>query len=90
MKLEGRIRALESRMLAHPVILLLEDGSTQELCGPKGFLMNLFCDVCRGAALTSGQAEQLDLIRRSVAAQEPGGGHMVELIQCALHAQAEE
>jgi hypothetical protein len=29
----------------------------------------------------------LDLIRRSVHSEEPGGGHMIELLKCLLHAR---
>lgn len=90
MKLEKRLRALERRMLSDPVVLFFEDGTTRELSGPKGFLLHLFCDTCRGAGLTPGQAEQLDLIRRSVTAREPGGGHMIEVVRCALNAPTEE
>ena len=90
MSIEKRLRALENKLISDPVTLYLADGTTWELRGPKDLLLHLFLNASSGAAPTPGQAEQLDLIRRSVAAQEPGGGHMVELIQCALHAQAEE
>jgi hypothetical protein len=34
--------------------------------------------------------EQLDLIRKSVGAQEPGGAHMTDLLRCFLNGPAEE
>jgi hypothetical protein len=51
--------------------------------------VNLLQGVGGGANLSSDQAAQLDLIGKSVAAREPGGGHMVELLR-ALHPPAEE
>jgi hypothetical protein len=35
MKFDKRIRALEARMLADPVILYLADGTTREVRGPR-------------------------------------------------------
>jgi hypothetical protein len=89
-RLEKRIRALEARLITDPVVLYFADGTTREICGRGNFLLRLFESACGGADLTTDQAEQLDLIRRSVAAREPGGGHMIELVRCAPHAQAEE
>jgi hypothetical protein len=89
MKLERRIRELEAKMISDPVVLSMPDGSRRELHGAGGFLVRLLRDVCRGADLSPGQAPQLDLIRQSVGSKEPGGGHLVELLQCLLHAQAD-
>jgi hypothetical protein len=55
MRIEKRVRALETRWIASPVTLHFADGSTREL-------------------------------RRAVDADEPGGGHMVELVQVMLAA----
>jgi hypothetical protein len=85
MRLEKRIRALEARFLADPVILYFADGSKREIHGPRNFLLDLFVGACGGADITPAQAEQLDLVRRSVDAKEPGGGRMTELIRCFLH-----
>jgi hypothetical protein len=69
-------------MLADPVILYFPDGSTREICGRSDFLLTLLVDGCR-ASLRPGQAETLKLIRESMSAQEPGGGHLTELLrQC--------
>jgi hypothetical protein len=83
-KIERRLRALESKMLADPVILHFADGSTRQISGGGGFLLRLFYDACAGADLTPVRAEQLDLIRQSVAAQEPGGARMTEIFLCFL------
>ena len=90
MKFEKRIRALEARLLADQCILFFADGSTREICGGVNILLDLFAGACGGADLSPGQVEQLELIRQSVSAQEPGGGHMTELVRCVLHAHAEE
>jgi len=90
MRLEKRIRVLEARFISDPVILVFADGSTREICGRADFLLSLCCDACFGGDLSPRQAEAVDLIRRSVSAQEPNGGHMTQLIWCFLHGPAEE
>jgi hypothetical protein len=89
-RLEQRIRALEARLITDPVILYFDDGSTRELRGHGDFLLRLFQGACGGGDLSPWQAEQLDLVRRSVAAREPGGGRMVELLKCLLGGPVEE
>lgn len=89
MKFEKRLRALEAKMLTEPVTLHFADGTTTELHGEHDLLLHLFCASCSGADLDSRDARQLDLIRRCVAAEEPGGGRMVELIQGVLHGSAQ-
>jgi hypothetical protein len=59
----------------------IPDGSTHELRGPRNFLLGLYSAAYRGANRTAAQAEQLELIRKAVHADEPGGGHMIQLIQ---------
>ena len=65
------------------------DGSTRELRGRGDFVMGLFAGACGGAELSSRQAEQLELIRQSVSAQEPCGAHMTDLLRCFLNGPAE-
>jgi hypothetical protein len=67
----------------------LADGSMRAICGQGDFLLRLFKGVFGRADLSPSHASQLDLIRQSVHAQEPGGGRLVELLQCFLHAQAD-
>ena len=90
MRLEKRIRALEARLITDAVVLYFAGGSTRELRGRGDFLLRLFHGACGGVDLSPGQAEQLDLIRQSVGAQEPGGARMTEVLRCLLHASAEE
>jgi hypothetical protein len=90
MKYEKRIRALESRMLADPVILYFADGSTREICGRADYLLSLFCDACYGGDLSPRQAAELDLIRDSVAAGGASCAQMTQIIKCFLLGPVEE
>ena len=90
MRVEKRIRALEARIITEPVVLYFADGSTRELRGQGDFLLRLFHGACGRANLSPGQAEQLELVRRSVGAYEPGNAHMTDLLRCFLNGPAEE
>jgi hypothetical protein len=90
MKLEKRIRALEARLTTGAVVLHFADGSTRQICGRGDFLLGLFPGAFGGRDFSPAQAAQLELIRRSVDAEEPGGGHMIELLRALLHEPAEE
>ena|ERR1035438_5028747 len=90
MKLEKRIRALESKMLADPVILYFPDGSTREICGRADYLLKLFCTACYGGELSPRQAAELDLIRDSVGEGGASCAHMTQLIRCFLRGPVEE
>jgi hypothetical protein len=87
MKLRRRVEALEATLLADPVVLHFDDGSRRELRGPDGFLVQLLFAVLRKSDISPVQAERLKLIRRAVGAQEPGGSHLVELMQVLLAAR---
>lgn len=89
MRFEKRIRALEARFIADSVVLHFADGSTREICGPGDYLLSLMRGAC-GGDMNPQQVVQLNLIRQSVAAQEPGGGHMVELLRSLLTGPAED
>jgi len=89
MKFEKRVRALEARLISDPVVLSMPDGSQRELRGPGDFLLRLVRSVFGNANPTPEQSTQLDLIRQCVYAKERGGGHLVELLQVFLHAQAD-
>jgi hypothetical protein len=67
-------------MISDPVIQHFADGSTQELRGPRYFLLDLLHAVGR-ADISASQAAQLDAVRRSLWAEEPGGGRLTELIR---------
>jgi hypothetical protein len=84
MRIEKRVRALEDRMIADPVVLLFADGSTTEIPGGDS-LVNLVFDTCLDGDLTSTQTKQLELVRRCLGSTEPGGGHMIDLVRCFLN-----
>ena len=90
MRLEKRVRALEARMLADPVILYFADGSTREICGRADYLLRLFCDACFGGDLSPRQVAELDLIRDSVGEGGASCARMTELIRAFLLGPAEE
>ncbi len=90
MRLEKRVRALEARMLADPVILYFADGTTREICGRADYLLRLFCAACYGGELSPRQAAELDLIRDSVAAGGASCARMTEIIWCFLHGRPDE
>ena len=84
MRLERRLRALESKMFADPLTLYFADGSKREICGRGDYLLRLFCAACGGEDLSPRQAAELDLIRDSVAAGGASCAQMTELIRCFL------
>jgi len=88
-RVEKRVRALEARYIKDPVVLYFADGSTTEICGHGDFLLRLLADTCSGGELNPVQAKQLDLVRRSVGAREPGGGRLTEVLRCFLEGPVE-
>lgn len=80
MRFEKRLETLEAKMLSAPVILHFADGTTRLLTGRRYFLVDLFARAS-SADLSAIEAQQLDLIRQCVAAEEPGGGRMIEAMQ---------
>ena len=90
MSIKRRVERLEHRLLSEPVVLIMPDGATHELHGPTNFLFRLFDRAICGADLNRAETLQLDLIRRSVHAQEPGNARFVELIRCLLDPAVQE
>jgi hypothetical protein len=89
MRIETRIRKLEAKMITDPIILHFADGTTRELCCRGTYLLSLMGHVCQGEDLSPRQAEQLDLVLRSVWAEEPGGARVTEMVRCLLPALEE-
>jgi hypothetical protein len=81
-RIERRVRVLERRFTADPVVLYFADGSAREICGPRDFVRRLLAAIAWGGDLSPAQKEQLDLIRASVDSVEPGGGHLIDLVRC--------
>jgi len=89
MRLEKRLRALEARLVSNPVLLDFADGTTREIHGRADYLLDLFAGACGHQNLSSKQSTDLELIRQCLSAREPGGGHMVEVIQCLLQGRGD-
>jgi hypothetical protein len=85
-QLQSRVRTLESRLLADPVILHFADGSTGTIPSDVFVSQGLVAASFRGAKRTPKQTALLDLIRQTEFAEEPGGAHMVEVIKVLLDA----
>jgi len=75
-----RLAALERQLISEPVLLTMPDGQTATIPGHGIYLVKLLSDAVRGINISAEQAAELDLIRRSTDAIEPGGGRLVELI----------
>jgi hypothetical protein len=84
MILEKRLRKLESQLISEAVILHLTDGKTWTIRGGPNFLLQLFVDACNACLAP----ELLDVLRRTKWAEEPGGGHMIELVRAFLPKRA--
>ena len=52
-------------------------------------LSSLLADTCSGGKLKPEQSKQLDLVRRSVGAREPGGARLTEVLKCFLEGPVE-
>jgi hypothetical protein len=89
MNLHRRIAALEKELaVSEPAILIMPDGRGVTLTGGGKNLVRLLGVVFGDP--TPAQTAQLDMIRRSTASHEPGGGHLVELIRALLLSPAAE
>jgi len=87
--LEKRLRALEARFMPEPIVLFFEDGTTREIRASARFLLSIMADRSKGVELGPRQAETLELIRRSVAAEEPGEAHFTDLVRMYANAPDE-
>jgi|SRR6516162_4709859 len=83
LRIDQRIRRLEARLSPGRITLYFEDSSAKQIHGQRGFLLKLFPGL-NGGDLSPVQAKQLDLIRQSTSAQEPGGAHLCDLLRALL------
>jgi hypothetical protein len=81
MNIYKRLDALEKRFIREPAILTMRDGTTATIWGHGDYLLELLGTVFHNEGISSGQAKQLDLIRRSTETHEPGGAHLTDLIR---------
>jgi len=84
MNLRRRLAALEKRLISEPTLLMMPDGSTARIPGRGEYLLKLLVVAARGVNISPEHAAQLDLIRRSTDAIEPGGGRLIEVIRCCV------
>jgi len=82
-----RLEQLEARLgsLTEVVTLYFGDNSTVGLKGKRDFVFRLLGRVFEVSDPGSEDARRLELIRRSVASREPGGGHLTDLIRALLN-----
>lgn len=90
MRLEKRIRRLETTFLSDPIVLVFADGSTRGIRYQGPGMLSLFM-----AALSAEQPgplmrEHLDWIRDCVSYVDPAGGHMIDIIKQALKTNPDE
>jgi len=88
--LHRRIATLEKSLISEPTLLVMPDGSTATIPGHCTYLVNLYWSAVSGVGISPKQAAELDLIRKSTNAVEPGGSRIVEMIRCFLLGPAEE
>jgi hypothetical protein len=80
-----RLEALEARTSTEAVRLIFADGSSTEIRGPNNFVLDLFSSLQQGAEIGPLRAAQVEMIRRSVDAREPGGSRLVEVLRMLLN-----
>jgi hypothetical protein len=84
MKLKRRLEALERRLVCDPATLFFEDGTSAQLTGRGDYIVDLFVAAVRGE-----RSPRIELIARSVRSEEPGGGHLLDLMRALLNGPAE-
>jgi len=87
MRLEKRLRALETRLRKEATVLFFADGSTVEI---RCDLLDLFVCTFGGTPLSVEQAAALEAILCCVGAREAGGARLTEVIRAAVNLPAEQ
>ena len=77
--IQRRLEALERRLVSEPILLLMPNGRTETLRGPRYFALDLFRRACEGE-----RTSEVDLIAQSVSSFEPGRAHMLDLVRGVL------
>ncbi|HKD05898.1 MAG TPA: hypothetical protein VKB79_08345 [Bryobacteraceae bacterium] len=87
MTLARRVRALEARTVGHtnPTTLFFADGSKMTWPDGDRRWRRLYRGVCAPEELNPQDAADLDLVRRCVASEEPGGAQMLTLLNALLN-----
>jgi len=66
-------------LVSNPTTLFFADGSSVQISGRGDYVLNLFVAACRGQ-----RSRETELIARSVRSEEPGGGHLMDLVRAIL------
>jgi hypothetical protein len=80
MNLHRRLELLEKRLTSEPVVLQMPDGRVERLRGRGDYLLDLVLRAWRGD-----RTPEMELIAQSISSTEPGGGHMLDLVQAMLN-----
>jgi len=78
--LRYRLSVLEGRPGSELITLTMPDGRIETLRGSGDFMRDLFSGVCSGV-----RTPVTELVARSIASTEPGGGHLIELARAILN-----
>jgi hypothetical protein len=84
LKIHRRIETLEKRLITEPTLLTMEDGSIETILAPRDHRLNIFVNMRHPANLTRKQASSLELVKRSIRSEEPGGAGMINVIRVML------
>jgi hypothetical protein len=84
MKIERRLERLERDFQTGSTTLVFADGRTAILPGTGDYLLRLLGVAGSPESANHVQVAHLELIRSSVGSNEPGGGHLIDLIRCLL------
>lgn len=88
MSLLNRILKLESQFVQEKTRLIMPSGEIVTLTGRGDFILQLAGAMVKGV-LTPEQKRQARLIGASTSIEEPGGGHMLELVRAWVNGPAE-
>jgi len=84
MRLDKRLRRLETTLLSDPIVLVFADGSTRGIRYPGLGMLSLFMAALSAEQPDSLMRQHLDWIRDCVGYVDPAGGHMIDVIKVAL------
>ena len=75
-----RLETLEKGLVTEPATLLMPDGRTETLQGPRDFVLELLSRACCGE-----RTPETELLAQSISSTEPGGGHLLDLARALLN-----
>jgi hypothetical protein len=84
LKIDRRIEALEKRLITEPTLLEMADGTIETIFAPTDHWLKIFVNLRNPEKLTTKQASSLELVKRSIRSEEPGGAGMINVIRVML------